>query len=135
MRIIETTLKISDTMSRARSDNMPFRHTCCLFHKSKLMAVGINNMASTHGCMNYFGERFNIPKFKKFPMIHAEVDAIRQCWGKTVIDKSFSIVVVRHNNQSQLRNSKPCPGCSKIINGLGITNVFYSNKYGEIVRE
>lgn len=63
--------------------------------------------------------------------LHAEQAALLNLdWTKL---KGCSMLVLRVNKFGTFGICKPCPMCSKIINHVGIKNVYYSNEQGEIV--
>ena len=64
------------------------------------------------------------------PYLHAETDLISRLWGKYYIDSSLSIVIIRLNKRGEIRNSKPCAKCSKILDSLGINKVYWSTDDG-----
>ena len=63
--------------------------------------------------------------------LHAEQAALLNLdWTKL---KGCSMLVLRVNKFGTFGICKPCPMCAKIINHVGIKNVYYSNEQGEIV--
>lgn len=65
--------------------------------------------------------------------VHAEQAALLGTdWNRL---KGYSILVVRYNqNTEKLLNAKPCAMCAKILEYVGIKDIYYSNESGEIVR-
>lgn len=64
------------------------------------------------------------PKFRKYPQtVHAEVDAIINARKDL---KGASIIVVRINNQGQLRLSKPCKYCMMYIKHVQLKKIYYT---------
>lgn len=87
-----------------------------------------------------FGSGHNGIRSSSLPMkhryweesLHAEQAALLNLdWDKL---KGCSMLVVRVNKTGMFGICKPCPMCSKIINHIGIKNVYYTNEQGEIVR-
>lgn len=64
------------------------------------------------------------------PKIHAEIHAYRK--NKSLIDKTknFEIINIRLNKQGELRLSKPCTCCAKLLSELGCKKFYYSSEKG-----
>ena len=86
-----------------------------------------------------FGSGHNGIRSSSLPMkhrhweesLHAEQAALLNLdWNKL---QGCSMLVVRVSKTGVFGNCRPCPMCSKIINHVGIKNVFYTNGRGEIV--
>ena len=86
-----------------------------------------------------FGSGHNGIRSSSLPMkhrhwvesLHAEQAALLTLdWNKL---QGCSMLVVRVSKTGVFGNCRPCPMCSKIINHVGIKNVFYTNGRGEIV--
>lgn len=80
------------------------------------------------------------------PNIHAEVNVISKLLRKldrthytprrkANIIKSLTLIVVRTNNQHELRGSKPCKHCIDFIKKTNITNVIYSDDISSFTKE
>ncbi len=98
------------------------------YRKNKLLAIGQNNPEKTHTSALRLSQKFktNI----EYPYLHAETDLISRLWGKYYIDKNLKMVIIRLNRNGELRNSKPCKRCSKIIKALGINKISWSINNG-----
>lgn len=97
-----------------------FRHGCVIFKGDNILATGHNKkVASTR--VARFGYR-NC-------WLHAEADAILKANPHNL--RGASILVVRVG-KTKLCNSKPCKHCMALIETVGIKDVFYSTKSGEI---
>lgn len=74
-------------------------------------------------------------KYKRFPhTLHAEQSAIYNVinWDSV---RGGSLLVIRINKRSgSLSKSYPCEYCLDSIKHVGIKNIFYSNRKGEIIR-
>lgn len=71
--------------------------------------------------------------------IHAEHNCIKKLPKSEGRIKNVSILIIRTNKLGELISSKPCLHCIKKMNsvikiGYRITNVYYSDKDGEIVK-
>lgn len=132
MNIIKQSLDMSFCLlpkaKRCRSSKNKFFHFAFGYHKSKLLAIGQNNPEKTNAKAFRLANRFNVPN--DHPYLHAETDLISRLWGKYYIDSSLSIVIIRLNKRGEIRNSKPCAKCSKILDSLGINKVYWSTDDG-----
>ena len=118
---------ILPSVTSRRRKNSAF-HFAFGFKKNKLIAIGQNDPEKTNTKAIRLSKRFKTDI--KYPYMHAETDLISRLWGKYYIDKSLSVVVVRLNRNGELRNSKPCKRCNKILKALDITKVWWSTNYG-----
>jgi deoxycytidylate deaminase len=98
-----------------------------LFEKKKIVSSGYNQ------------SQRNIPWFKvaleyqRWPnSLHAEVAAILASRGDV---RGLSLFVVRVNNYTQFRFSKPCPHCMGILRERGIRKIFYSIDHYPYIEE
>jgi len=92
----------------------------------KLVGIGINQPNIPDAKALYFGRRFNVDQFIKFPFKHAEISLISRLWGKHHIDGDLSIYVVRLNSFGDEQLSKPCPHCQAVLDALGIDDVYWT---------
>lgn len=75
------------------------------------------------------------PKHKLFHnSLHAEQACLLNLdWTKL---KGSSILVVKVSpTEKRLGMARPCPLCMKLLNFVGIKNIYYSNEDGEIIKE
>ena len=93
---------------------------CIIFDKNKIVSKGHNYRQKSIKSLT--------KKFLKWEnSIHAEVDAII----KARVDlKGLSMLIVRINNQGELRFAKPCNHCRGYIDHVGIKKIYYSIKDG-----
>lgn len=108
-------------------------HFSFIWERNNLLAIGQNANRIDAKTM-YFAKRFNISRFRQYPYLHAEVDAISKLWGRIYIDNRLKLVSLRVNTLGVLCNSQPCVGCSAVLNGLDISKIWYSNSEGKIVQ-
>lgn len=132
MNIIDQSLDIALTLlpkaKHERQTKNKFFHFAFGFKKNKLLAIGQNNPEKTHPQALILAKRFNT--HIQHPYLHAETDLISRLWGKYYIDNSLKIVVIRLNKRGELRRSKPCEKCSKILKSLGIYKIWWSEDNG-----
>jgi len=105
-------------------------HFAFIFHRKRLIVVGVNGPYDYDSRTIYFGHRFNITKYKHFGHPHAETDAVGKCWGKVTLDSSHTMIVLRINNRGELYNSQPCENCQEMIDQIGFRDVWWSNNEG-----
>jgi len=98
-----------------RSDVKYFHHGAVLARKSKIIETGFNHYVSNHDSC-----------YIEYSALHAERDVIEKALKRGCALRGATIYVVRVNKRGQLRNSKPCQECAKLILEHGIRRVFYS---------
>lgn len=110
----------------AKKSHEKQRVGCVIFKQKKIISKGYNTSQKSVKRLH--------PRFQRWPhSIHAEVDAIIKAKKNL---KGCSLLVIRINNNSQFRMSKPCSNCSKYIEYVGIKNIFYSiSNYPYIVKD
>lgn len=132
MNIVDQSVSIALSLlpkaKEIRDSKNKFFHFAFGYHKNKLLAIGQNNPEKTHTQALMLAKRFNTDL--KYPYLHAETDLISRLWGKHYIDGNMKMVIVRLNKKGELRNSKPCSRCSKIIKALGIKDIYWSTDDG-----
>ena len=106
-------------------------HYAAAFDGSKLICFTQNNPIKTHTGAYKIGEDFNLPKYKEFPFFHSESRLIDRLLSKyNTIDPTWKIVVMRINRQGLILGSKPCENCSKLLNSVGLNDIYYSTDCG-----
>ncbi len=106
-------------------------HYAAAFDGSRMIAFTQNNPIKTHAGAYRIGENFNLPKYKEFPFYHAESHLISKLLDLyNTIDTNWSIVVVRINRKGIILGSKPCENCSKLLDAVGIKNIYHSMDCG-----
>jgi len=102
-------------------------HYCAAFNGNKMICFTKNNPIKTNAKAHRIGEKFNIPKYIEYPYAHAESHLVSKLLDKyNTIDSNWSICVLRINRKGLILGSKPCINCSKILNVVGLTDVYYS---------
>ena len=122
---------LPEAVDKRKSKNKIF-HFAFGFKKSKLIAIGQNNPDKTHTKALKLSQKFNTNI--KYPYLHAETDLVSRLWGKCRIDNRLRVVVLSLNHNGELRNSKPCQRCRKILTALDVTKLWWSNENGFIIR-
>jgi len=128
MCIISQSLGIAQSIlpkaCEQRKKNKICFHFAFGYKKNKILAIGQNNPEKTSAKALRLSKRFNTDI--KYPFLHAETDLISRLWGKHYIDNNLKVVVIRLNKNGELRNSKPCRRCDKILQALDVTKIWWS---------
>mgnify|MGYP003394809941 CR=1 FL=1 len=109
-----------------------FYHFSFIFHRNRLLTIGVNSQDKPNAKALFFAKRFGIKRKIEFPYIHSEISGICKLWGNYHIDGSVKFVNVRINRFGELKNSKPCDDCSTVLTALGINEIYYSTNEGFI---
>lgn len=112
---------IKVAIEEAKRSNFKHKHGCVIFKGSKIIASGYNEI-------RYCNE-LNKKYRKWINSLHAEQKTI--LFSQAPV-KRCSLLVVRINNNYDLMESKPCNMCQSLIQDVGITKVYFSNRKGEI---
>ena len=127
---------IAKTIRKAYNHWKPTRlircyHYAAAFDGNKMICFTQNNPIKTHARAYRIGEKFNLPKYKEYPFVHAESHLISKLLDRyNTIDPNWSIVVVRINRKGIVLGSKPCENCNKMLSALGLDNVYWSMDNG-----
>lgn len=127
---------IQKTVRRAYQSWNPTRlircyHYAAAFDGNKMICFTKNNPVKTNTRAYRIGERFNLPKYKEFPFVHAESHLVSKLLDNyNTIDPNWTICVLRINRKGLILGSKPCCNCDKILNAVGLTQVYYSTDCG-----
>ena len=106
-------------------------HYAAAFDGNKMICFTQNNPIKTHARAYRIGEQFNLPKYKEYPFIHAESHLISKLLDMyNTIDSNWSVVVLRINRKGLLLGSKPCVNCTKLLNAVGLSDIYYSTDDG-----
>lgn len=110
-----------------QSNHRVFSIGAVIFNKrGKILAVGCNDVLKTHPM---------IRRYHQHRTMHAEADAVLSSRHKVDLEGA-NILVYRENKAGELRLSRPCDTCQKILKIHGINKVYYTDentlKYEEI---
>jgi hypothetical protein len=106
-------------------------HYAAAFDGNKMICFAQNNPIKTHAGAYRIGEDFNLPKYKEFPYYHSESHLISKLLDNyNTINPNWTICVLRINRKGLILGSKPCCNCDKILNAVGLTQVYYSTDCG-----
>lgn len=96
-------------------------HVAAIYYKNDLLSLAFNQSEKTH------------PKAKKIgyfdSRIHAEFGAVLKAGDENF--KKCKMFVLRIDNNNKLNNSAPCKFCEKMIDIVGMGQVYYTNSLGE----
>ena len=98
-----------------------FKHGAVLVHKNTVIASGFNSY-KTHPIM---------AKYTHFPHLHAEQKAIIRAGLDNC--EGLDLYVVRVDRRKRFAMSKPCRVCKKLIDEVGIRNVYYTDESGNFI--
>jgi hypothetical protein len=127
---------INKTIRRAYKNWNPTKlircyHYAAAYDGTKLICFTQNNPVKTHTGAYKIGEDFNLPKYKEFPFFHSESRLIDRLLSKyNTIDPAWKIVVMRINRKGLILGSKPCKNCDKLLNSVGLNDIYYSTDCG-----
>lgn len=97
------------------------RHAAAIVYKGRVLTVGTNKEKSHPLCREYQENKSRI-------YLHAEMDAVIRCMnlhGSEILNGS-SLFVLRRTKGNRVGFSKPCPACSKLLEVVGIREIYYS---------
>lgn len=134
MKIINKSISLAEELfpkvHKEKTNNVNF-HFAFGYCRTKLIGIGINDYTLNNKARK-IGERFNIDHIKKWSYLHAETDLISRLFGRYHIDSSLKIVVIRLNRFNQLQMSKPCKSCTEVLKALNVSDVYWSDRSGNI---
>tara|TARA_B100000427_G_C15244487_1_gene479352 strand:+ start:139 stop:477 length:339 start_codon:yes stop_codon:yes gene_type:complete len=90
-------------------------HGAVVIYRGKIIGRGCNKY-----CLR--------DKKRKIFSIHAEVSAVQDALRRINLDelKKTKIIIVRINNDGEIKDSFPCEKCRKYLIDHGIRNIYYS---------
>lgn len=95
------------------------RHGAVVVKGGNVISVGFNK-----GCYCAFGQRFRDVYNYGHATQHAEISAILGVPESST--RGATVFVVRINNDSDFRMSKPCCMCHQVLDFVGVRKVFYT---------
>jgi len=109
--------------------NYRCKHFSFIFYKNRLVSIGFNNPNKTHpknkkiGFYNRKGEDIS-----DTIGVHSELSAVLKLGEEDCSD--YTIINTRINRNNALDLSKPCQGCSSLLDQLKFKKVYYSTGSG-----
>ncbi|TXT66034.1 MAG: putative tRNA-specific adenosine deaminase [Promethearchaeota archaeon] len=98
------------------------KHFSFIFRRTKLLSIGWNNYEKTHPMTVEYGYRGRT--------IHSEMMALLNIRRIERFTNCY-LVNVRINSKYELRMSKPCLNCVKLLKSHGIIDIYYTNHLGK----
>lgn len=95
-----------------------FFHFTYLMQHGNLLAVGMNRMGQAPSW------------YPEHALIHSEVDAWRRCKNQLDLNSKFEILNLRFNRFGDVRMSKPCNSCHRLLYELGCGRVYFTTDLG-----
>ena len=129
---MENLFKKSTEISYAllkKHGNYRCKHFSFIFNKNRLISIGINNPNKTHpknleiGFFNRKGEDIS-----HTIGVHSELSAILKLGEEDCSD--YTLINTRINRNNKLDLSKPCMGCSSLLDQLKFKKIYYSTGNG-----
>ncbi len=102
-------------------------HFAFAYKRNKLLAIGQNDMSRPDCKALKFAKKFG-GDHVKWPTRHAEIDVICRLWGRTYIDRTIKLILIRLNKFGELGNSKPCYKCQVILDALNVNKIYFTIK-------
>lgn len=108
-----------------KSSYYPFRLGAVLFKGKRILSSGYNGVRA---------HRMMTSKYYRFTnSLHAEMRTIFEAGLDNC--KGCSILVIRMNLSDSIQFARPCNECMALIKHVGIKNIYYSGRNGEICYE
>ena len=105
-------------------DNHRHKHFSFILMRNKILAVGYNLSRKTNPLAKHYGHRFN--------NIHSELSAIKNFPYPPSLLNKCKMVNIRIMANGNLGMACPCKYCAKLLNDFSLTNIWYTNKQGEL---
>lgn len=118
--------KISEFSTFHRSN---IRVGCIVIYRHRIISSGFNSDKTSPIQKKYNQIRFN----EDTPhSLHAEISALSSLlWRDFDIDWSqVSLYIYRERQDHSLGKSRPCPSCMRLIQDLGIRDIYYTTEEG-----
>jgi len=123
-QVIKKAIKIAHSLCPTNKE-IRTSHIAFLIKSNIIEKIGVNKRR-TH------------PEISKHPYheghvgVHAELDCILKLDKEDLRD--YKMLVLRVDRKNKLNMSKPCPGCSSLINQFNVGEVWHSDKTGKIIK-
>jgi deoxycytidylate deaminase len=127
--------KLIELSVALRPRQFDFHHCSFIFDKSKIVSIGVNNTNKTHPRnlnFKYVGREGN--KISSTIGIHSEMSCVIKL-PRSYDFRRLKIVNVRIRKDGTLGMSKPCRGCTHLIQQLGFKEAWYTDHSGNLVRD
>lgn len=114
-RLLDRFMTLAGRIAK-KSDHPDYRLSCILFSKGRVISIGYNQL-KTHPRSPH-----------EFKSVHAELHCILGVDMASL--RGSDIFVYRENSTGLVGIAKPCNSCKKLLEDVGIRNVYYTTKEG-----
>jgi hypothetical protein len=126
MKILKTAIKLSYERFIPNAYQRRY-HFAIAFDGNRPVCLSQNNPIKVNAKALRMGQIFNIQTYKEYPYVHAESHLVSQLLDRyNSINTHLSVVVVRIGRDGRMRLSKPCENCDKILQAVGLTDIYWS---------
>lgn len=104
---------------------------CVAVYKGQIVATG-KNLEKTHPDQEYYNQ-FRGFKDKQpcIPKVHAEIDCLTQLKKRQdIVFSKVKLYIFRERLDHKIGMCRPCPGCLRAIQELGIKDIYYTTNFG-----
>lgn len=112
---------------------------CVAVYKNGVIAKGYNSNKTSTTQYLYNKYRYNTNGKKYFPSLnHAETEVYRKIRYLDIDFSKVNIYLYRETKNKKVAMSRPCLSCFKMLQNLGIKNIYYTTNLGfahEIIGE
>ena len=115
---------LNAVINEAKKSTYRYKVGACIFKNKRIISRACNSVRSNpiH------------PKYQNYlNSYHAEQRVVVGLEWKSL--KGCNIIIIRINNNNELRNAKPCKKCIELIKHLKLFKIYYSTNNGEIIME
>ena len=123
-RFLNQMLKKSVISLENHPEYSAFPHWTYIIYKNEIVSIGLNRKYEPP--ITYGYHRSDDPTF--IPKWHSELDAIKK-WN--IRNSGFDIVNIRLNESGDIRLSKPCKTCAKMLYFLNCRNAYFTTNNNE----
>jgi hypothetical protein len=116
-RLVERSKKLAMKISHDGN-----RHFSFVLDGRQVLSIGINNILKTHS--------LSFTVRPQWPFIHSEAHAIKSFPLAPACLEGLAMFNVRLNKLGEVRLSKPCKFCQKLLGVFGISEVYFTTETG-----
>lgn len=111
---------------------------CIAVYKNQILSVGYNTN-KTHPLQKKYNKfrNINYDNVEPIPFLHAEMSCLLQIREMDIDFNKVELYIYREDRNGNLSMCRPCKACMKMIDTLGIKNIYYTtnNGYAKEVRK
>lgn len=111
---------------------------CIAVYKNQILSVGYNTN-KTHPLQKKYNKfrNINYDNVEPIPFLHAEMSCLLQIKEMDIDFNKVELYIYREDKNGNLAMCRPCKACMKMIDTLGIKNIYYTtnNGYAKEVRK